>query len=387
MNTTDLKVLKAAFKLITKCHYNPALSLAYVDGKKVSVHTPNEGELEVILQSEIPLPKGGYAPKDVLIVAEKGEAFTLKEDGKVDVTLRNWGAMRVIMEMPHDSYWPAPEQSGNLIATLVEKETKDLCAVAEFMLDDELRPNLNGACIRQQKGLLTATATDAHRVLRLRLTEDVDNGNDGKEWILPARSINVLKGFSAIKGLDSTEIRYDDSEYHTKLELRMLIVDRDAGFVEVNYSSTFTDARYPDTDGVFPKEYTKVCEVELGQLEHILKEAKDVIKASRAIYLPMILFHFNKDVTTYSLPDENLQAIVEAPLPSAVSEMLKGESVSICFDPLLLLKSVTSMKKLLEKKKDCKMRMHLDSSQRLMVATLDNVAGADFLLMSISLKS
>ena len=178
----------------------------------------------------------------------------------------------------------------------------------------ESRPILAGIHITLHDGLLTAVATDSHRLAQRKVAlNDVDNGIDF-DVILPGKSMNELSGM--ISDVD------EDVQVQVT-ENQILFI-----FGNTHFYSRLLEGNYPETSQLIPKTADTTVELDAGSFLASIERASLLSHESR------------NDVVKLTLkPSENLVRISsDSPDIGTVEEevattSLDGNDLEISFNP------------------------------------------------------
>ena len=178
----------------------------------------------------------------------------------------------------------------------------------------ESRPILAGIHITLHDGLLTAVATDSHRLAQRKVAlNDVDNGIDF-DVIIPGKSMNELSGM--ISDVD------EDVQVQVT-ENQILFI-----FGNTHFYSRLLEGNYPETSQLIPKTADTTVELDAGRFLASIERASLLSHESR------------NDVVKLTLkPSENLVRISsDSPDIGTVEEevattSLDGNDLEISFNP------------------------------------------------------
>ena len=178
----------------------------------------------------------------------------------------------------------------------------------------ESRPILAGIHITLHDGLLTAVATDSHRLAQRKVAlNDVDNGIDF-DVIIPGKSMNELSGM--ISDVD------EDVQVQVT-ENQILFI-----FGNTHFYSRLLEGNYPETSQLSPKTADTTVELDAGSFLASIERASLLSHESR------------NDVVKLTLkPSENLVRISsDSPDIGTVEEevattSLDGNDLEISFNP------------------------------------------------------
>lgn len=208
-----------------------------------------------------------------------------------------------------------PEVETNKTITLPNDVLKEVIRQTVIAVSkQESRPILAGIHITLHDGLLTAVATDSHRLAQRKVTlNDVDNGIDF-DVIIPGKSMNELSGM--ISDVD------EDVQVQVT-ENQILFI-----FGNTHFYSRLLEGNYPETSQLIPDTADTTVELDAGTFLASIERASLLSHESR------------NDVVKLTLkPDENLVRISsDSPDIGTVEEevattSLDGNDLEISFNP------------------------------------------------------
>lgn len=208
-----------------------------------------------------------------------------------------------------------PEVETNKTITMPNDVLKEVIRQTVIAVSkQESRPILAGIHITLHDGLLTAVATDSHRLAQRRVTlNDVDNGIDF-DVIIPGKSMNELSGM--ISDVD------EDVQVQVT-ENQILFI-----FGNTHFYSRLLEGNYPETSQLIPDTADTTVELDAGTFLASIERASLLSHESR------------NDVVKLTLkPDENLMRISsDSPDIGTVEEevattSLDGNDLEISFNP------------------------------------------------------
>lgn len=208
-----------------------------------------------------------------------------------------------------------PEVETNKTITLPNDVLKEVIRQTVIAVSkQESRPILAGIHITLHDGLLTAVATDSHRLAQRKVTlNDVDNGIDF-DVIIPGKSMNELSGM--ISDVD------EDVQVQVT-ENQILFI-----FGNTHFYSRLLEGNYPETSQLIPDTADTTVELDAGTFLASIERASLLSHESR------------NDVVKLTLkPDETLVRISsDSPDIGTVEEevattSLDGNDLEISFNP------------------------------------------------------
>ena len=134
---------------------------------------------------------------------------------------------------------------------------KDIIEKTVFAVSrDDLKPALTGVLFKFQKDNLTAVATDGHRLVKYEKTDNKTDTNLG-DIIVPKKFLNLI-----LSGLGDGDIGLSVGENHLTTMIG-----------EDQYFTRIVDEKFPDFDGVIPKDNDK----------NLIVEKKDLLSAVKRV--------------------------------------------------------------------------------------------------------
>ncbi|MBB1124200.1 DNA polymerase III subunit beta [Limosilactobacillus albertensis] len=178
----------------------------------------------------------------------------------------------------------------------------------------ESRPILAGVHMTLKDGILTAVATDSHRLAQRKVVlENIDNGIDF-DVIIPGKSMEELSGMI--------------SDVHE--DVQMQVTENQVLFIfgNTHFYSRLLEGNYPETSQLIPKTADTTVELEAGSFLASIERASLLSHESR------------NDVVKLSLkPSENLVRIsgdspdIGMVEEEVVTSALDGNDLEISFNP------------------------------------------------------
>ncbi len=112
--------------------------------------------------------------------------------------------------------------------------------------NDDLRPVMSGVFFQFSNESLTFVATDAHKLVRYRRNDH--KSDHTAEFIIPRKPLNVLKSALVTVG-DEVKIHYNET--NARFEFENIVL-----------TSRLIDGKYPNYEGVIPKDNPNKMEIE-----------------------------------------------------------------------------------------------------------------------------
>lgn len=208
-----------------------------------------------------------------------------------------------------------PEIETNKSVTLPNDILKEVIRQTVIAVSkQESRPILAGVHITLKDGVLTAVATDSHRLAQRKVVlENIDNGIDF-DVIIPGKSMEELSGMI--------------SDVHE--DVQMQVTENQVLFIfgNTHFYSRLLEGNYPETSQLIPQTADTTVELEAGTFLSSIERASLLSHESR------------NDVVKLSLkPSENLVRIsgdspdIGTVEEEVVTSALDGNDLEISFNP------------------------------------------------------
>ncbi|WPU44596.1 DNA polymerase III subunit beta [Limosilactobacillus reuteri] len=208
-----------------------------------------------------------------------------------------------------------PEIETNKSVTLPNDILKEVIRQTVIAVSkQESRPILAGVHMTLKDGILTAVATDSHRLAQRKVVlENIDNGIDF-DVIIPGKSMEELSGMI--------------SDVHE--DVQMQVTENQVLFIfgNTHFYSRLLDGNYPETSQLIPQTADTTVELEAGTFLSSIERASLLSHESR------------NDVVKLSLkPSENLVRIsgdspdIGTVEEEVVTSALDGNDLEISFNP------------------------------------------------------
>lgn len=208
-----------------------------------------------------------------------------------------------------------PEIETNKSVTLPNDILKEVIRQTVIAVSkQESRPILAGVHITLKDGVLTAVATDSHRLAQRKVAlENIDNGIDF-DVIIPGKSMEELSGMI--------------SDVHE--DVQMQVTENQVLFIfgNTHFYSRLLEGNYPETSQLIPQTADTTVELEAGSFLSSIERASLLSHESR------------NDVVKLSLkPSENLVRIsgdspdIGTVEEEVVTSALDGNDLEISFNP------------------------------------------------------
>ena len=208
-----------------------------------------------------------------------------------------------------------PEIETNKSVTLPNDILKEVIRQTVIAVSkQESRPILAGVHITLKDGVLTAVATDSHRLAQRKVVLDnIDNGIDF-DVIIPGKSMEELSGMI--------------SDVHE--DVQMQVTENQVLFIfgNTHFYSRLLEGNYPETSQLIPQTADTTVELEAGTFLSSIERASLLSHESR------------NDVVKLSLkPSENLVRIsgdspdIGTVEEEVVTSALDGNDLEISFNP------------------------------------------------------
>ena len=208
-----------------------------------------------------------------------------------------------------------PEIETNKSVTLPNDILKEVIRQTVIAVSkQESRPILAGVHMTLKDGVLTAVATDSHRLAQRKVVlENIDNGIDF-DVIIPVKSMEELSGMI--------------SDVHE--DVQMQVTENQVLFIfgNTHFYSRLLEGNYPETSQLIPQTADTTVELEAGAFLSSIERASLLSHESR------------NDVVKLSLkPSENLVRIsgdspdIGTVEEEVVTSALDGNDLEISFNP------------------------------------------------------
>lgn len=208
-----------------------------------------------------------------------------------------------------------PEIETNKSVTLPNDILKEVIRQTVIAVSkQESRPILAGVHMTLKDGILTAVATDSHRLAQRKVVlENIDNGIDF-DVIIPGKSMEELSGMI--------------SDVHE--DVQMQVTENQVLFIfgNTHFYSRLLEGNYPETSQLIPQTADTTVELEAGTFLSSIERASLLSHESR------------NDVVKLSLkPSENLVRIsgdspdIGTVEEEVVTSALNGNDLEISFNP------------------------------------------------------
>ena len=208
-----------------------------------------------------------------------------------------------------------PEIETNKSVTLPNDILKEVIRQTVIAVSkQESRPILAGVHMTLKDGILTAVATDSHRLAQRKVVlENIDNGIDF-DVIIPGKSMEELSGMI--------------SDVHE--DVQMQVTENQVLFIfgNTHFYSRLLEGNYPETSQLIPQTADTTVELEAGTFLSSIERASLLSHESR------------NDVVKLSLkPSENLVRIsgdspdIGSVEEEVVTSALDGNDLEISFNP------------------------------------------------------
>jgi len=177
--------------------------------------------------------------------------FTFDNNSKLEITSESG-----VYEIPYSDAkeYPVLESLENPSTTTISSKILEN-AISKTIFatgTDDLRPVMTGVLFQLSTTSLTFVATDAHKLVKYQRT-DITSSEDA-DFIMPKKPLNVLKTiFSTLKEDEEVEINYN-------------ISNATFSFKNCVLNCRLIDGKYPNYEGVIPKNNSKKLVVDRSRL-------------------------------------------------------------------------------------------------------------------------
>ncbi|MCC4395454.1 DNA polymerase III subunit beta [Limosilactobacillus reuteri] len=244
---------------------------------------------------------------------DKKVTIEVTSDFQADIT--SGSAKFQINGQDAENFPHLPEIETNKSVTLPNDILKEVIRQTVIAVSkQESRPILAGVHMTLKDGVLTAVATDSHRLAQRKVVlENIDNGIDF-DVIIPGKSMEELSGMI--------------SDVHE--DVQMQVTENQVLFIfgNTHFYSRLLEGNYPETSQLIPQTADTTVELEAGTFLSSIERASLLSHESR------------NDVVKLSLkPSENLVRIsgdspdIGTVEEEVVTSALDGNDLEISFNP------------------------------------------------------
>ncbi len=262
---TILKPLQAVTGIVERRHTLPILSNVLLEIKGDCL-TLVATDLEIQVSATSPVTKtkdysvtvSAKKLLDILRTLPENEVITLEStDNRLKVS--SGSSKFNLQTLPADDFPRLMEPASNPSRiVLKQKELKNLLTLVQFsMAQQDIRYYLNGMLFLIEGGLITAVATDGHRLSIASL--GLGQAHDKGEVILPRKAVQEM-----VKLLSDTEDTVEIELLHNQVKV---------SFSNITLMSKIVDGKFPDYKKVVPTSYVKNFSVERIKLLQALQRA------------------------------------------------------------------------------------------------------------------
>lgn len=199
--------------------------------------------------------------QDILLSLPKGNlTIELKENAQL--IIKSGNSKFSLSTLPAEEFPELTvEQPFHTEFIIAQDKFKNLLNSIHFsMAQNDVRYYLNGLLLSLENQILTAIATDGHRLAKASITlENAPNENSKNEVIVPRKTVLELQ---KLLTLVNCPIKISISEKNIRFELNQTVV-----------ISKLVDGRYPDYKRVLASDYDKQCSILREQLQQGLQRA------------------------------------------------------------------------------------------------------------------
>jgi DNA polymerase III subunit beta len=317
---TILKPLQSVTGIVERRHTLPILSNVLLEIKDESLTiVATDLEIQVSATSAISKAKeysvtvSAKKLLDILRTLPENETITLENvDSRLKVSS---GSSRFNLQTLPAEDFPrlAEPQSISAKISLKQKELKKLLALVQFsMAQQDIRYYLNGLLFLVEGSLITAVATDGHRLSLASL--GMTQAHERVEVILPRKAVQEM-----------VKLLTDNDE---SVEIELLHSQVKVSFSNVTLVSKIVDGKFPDYKKVVPTTYVKTFDIDRLRLLQALQRAailsNEKFRGVRWILAPGML-------TVVCSNSEQEEAREELPVE------YNGEAIDIGFNITYLL--------------------------------------------------
>jgi len=218
-------------------------------------------------------------------------------DGENKISISTEYGNYDIVGKPAEEFPNTPTIETENVIEIEAEVLKDIINKTVFAVSrDDLKPALTGVLFKFLNNNLVAVATDGHRLVKYERTNN-ENTNDFGDIIVPKKFLNLVMG-----GLSDGNIKLSIGENHLTT-----IVGEDQYFTRI------IDEKFPDFDGVIPKDNDK----------NFMVNKKTLLSAVKRVSI-----FSNKSTHQIALNLNNESALVSTEDPeqsTKAKENIKGE--------------------------------------------------------------
>jgi len=221
----------------------------------------------------------------------------LEVDAENKISISTEYGNYTIVGKPAEEFPNTPTIESEKTVNIGSSILKDIIEKTVFAVSrDDLKPALTGVLFKFQKDNLTAVATDGHRLVKYEKNDNKIDTDLG-DIIVPKKFLNLI-----LSGLGDEEIKLSVGENHLTTTIG-----------EDQYFTRIIDEKFPDFDGVIPKDNDK----------NFVVEKKDLLSAVKRV---SIFSNKSTHQIALNLNNENVLVSTEDPEQSTKArENIKGK--------------------------------------------------------------
>ena len=327
ISTTKSELQKAFSKLIktsqTKTQ-TPLINYTYISAGAhgVILHsTDMEVGIKTTITASVNAEGEGLFP-----TSEINDIISVVDEGRIDIEVAGphinikseKGTSFDIPTLPFQEYPSIPENRHEDIYNI---KTRDLKMILDSIIyavnNDQLKPSLSGALFSFSEDSVDFVATDGHRLVVIKMTND---SNLSKDFIIPKKYLNMLNSF--IQGQKESSLTFSNGH---------IFINNDS---DVLYSRLI-DEKYPNYSGVIPQDNNQKLKL---QKEDLLNGIKATSIATNK-NTNQVSLNLSKGEVYLKSVNQPESKTVYAPLKSAEYD---GEEISIGFNSTYLKEAVSN---------------------------------------------
>lgn len=204
---------------------------------RVDVNSQDSGKIAVPARTLLDSLKALPEQPVTFMADDETKTLEMSSDyGKYSIAYVEGDEFPAAEELPDASSIEVPAE---IVATAI---AKTIFAAGT----DDLRPVMSGVFFQFGTDGLTFVATDAHKLVRYRRSDQTSD--ESAEFIMPRKPLSILKTILSSSS-ESVKIVYNESNARFEIENTVLVCK-------------LIDGKYPNYDAVIPKENPNVLEVD-----------------------------------------------------------------------------------------------------------------------------
>ena len=236
--------------------------------------------------------------------------FEVDDENKISISTE-YGNYDIVGK-PAEEFPNTPTVESERTINIESVVLKDIIDKTVFAVSrDDLKPALTGVLFKFQANNLTAVATDGHRLVKYEKL-NIENGVDLGDIIVPKKFLNLI-----LSGLIGGEIKLSVGESHLTTTIS-----------EDQYFTRIIDEKFPDFDGVIPKDNDKT----LGVLKKELLSAVKRVSIFSNKSTHQIALNLNNEEVLISTEDPEQSTKAKEKIKAEYS----GEDITVGYNAAYL---------------------------------------------------